>query len=150
MKTNDKLFFMQKAINLAKKAFNQEEIPVGAVIVKDGNVISACFNKRNKKQIATSHAEVLAIEKACKKLGSWRLNDCEMYVSLMPCPMCAGAIVNARIKKVYYGAENGNKELFEKILTSSELNHKTSFEQLFQEDCSKILKDFFASKRNKN
>ena len=96
----DKFYYMNLALDLARKAGELGEVPIGAVIVKDGEIISSAYNMRNQKGIATAHAEILAIEDACKKLGDWRLDGAEMYVSLEPCPMCAGAIVNARIKKV--------------------------------------------------
>ena len=96
--------YMKKALNLAKKAGEAGEVPIGAVIVYQDKVIASAYNKRNQSKDATSHAEILAIKKACKKLGDWRLDGAEMYVTLAPCPMCAGAIVHARIKKVYFGA----------------------------------------------
>ena len=96
--------FMKKAIEQAKKALSADEVPIGAVIVKDGKIIARAFNQMEKTQLATAHAEILAINKACKKLKSWRLDGADMYVTLEPCPMCAGAIVNARIKSVYFGA----------------------------------------------
>lgn len=94
--------FMKKATEQGYLAYTKEEIPVGAVIVRDGKIISKAYNTREKSQVATHHAEILAIEKACKKLRSWRLDDCNLYVTLEPCPMCAGAIMNARIKNVYF------------------------------------------------
>ena len=97
--------YMRIAINEAKKALKEDEVPIGAVIVKDGKVISKAYNKREKSQNAICHAEILAIEKACKKLKSWRLDGAEIYVTLEPCPMCAGAIANARIEKLVYAAK---------------------------------------------
>ena len=99
---------MQLAISEAKKAAAENEVPVGAVIVKDGVVLSAAHNMREQKQNALSHAEIEAINLACKNLGSWRLDGCEMYVTLEPCPMCTGAIINARIKTVIFGAFDKN------------------------------------------
>ncbi len=143
--------FMEKAIENANKAFSKNEVPIGAVIVLDGKIISSGFNKREKTKNALHHAEIIAINKACKKLKSWRLENCEMYVTLEPCPMCAGAIANARIKKVYYGANDrtSSDHLFEKILTSNRLNHKCEFQQLeeYQESCAKLLTKFFKQNR---
>ena len=93
--------FMNEALKLAKKAYNKQEVPIGAVIVKNNKIISKGFNNREKTQQAINHAEIIAIKKASKKLHSWRLDDCEMYVTLEPCSMCAGAILNARIKTVH-------------------------------------------------
>ena len=141
--------FMQIALLEAQKAFQKEEVPIGAVVVRGQKVIAKAFNKRNKSKNATHHAEILAIEKACKKLHSWRLLDCDLYVTVLPCPMCAGAIVNARVRKVFYGADNQNKQLFEQILTQSSLNHSTVFEGgLKEKECKKLMQDFFAIKRS--
>ena len=96
--------FMKSAIKEAKKAEKIDEIPVGAVIIQDGKIIARGYNKRETKQDALMHAEINAISKACKKLGSWRLDGCDIYVTLEPCPMCAGAIIQARIENVYFGA----------------------------------------------
>lgn len=98
--------FMKSALKEARKAFEKEEIPVGAVIVKDGKIIARAHNQKETSKKATGHAEILAIEKACKKLDSWRLLGCEMYVTLEPCPMCAGAIINSRISKIYIGTDD--------------------------------------------
>ena len=140
----DKFYYMKKALRLAKKAGKLGEVPIGAVIVKDGEVLSSAFNKRNQKNSATAHAEILAIEKACKKLNDWRLDGAEMYVTLEPCPMCAGAIVNARIKKVYFGAfEKKSGAVFSnfRILFTGGLNHVTDAEGgILEEDCSALLK----------
>ena len=128
----------------------KEEIPIGAVVVKDNKVISSAHNTREKSQVATHHAEILAIEKACKKLKSWRLDDCDIYVTLEPCPMCAGAIINARIKNLYYAVEdldNGGHSRF-KILEST-LNHSTNCIHLkeFEEENKKLIQNFFKTKR---
>lgn len=142
---------MDLAIAEAKKAYKKGEVPIGACIVFDGKVISKAHNQRQRKQNALYHAEVLAINKACKKLKSWRLEDCEMFVTLEPCPMCAGAIVNARLKKVTYAAreQTSKDDLFEKILTSSRLNHTCEFEQdkNYEKECSDLLSHFFKNKR---
>ncbi|HHY63679.1 MAG TPA: nucleoside deaminase, partial [Clostridiaceae bacterium] len=96
--------YMAEAINEAKKALELDEVPVGAVIVRNGEIISRAYNLRETSRQATAHAELLAIQKACSHLNSWRLDNCDLYVTLEPCPMCAGAIINARIKSVYFGA----------------------------------------------
>ena len=144
-------FYMKKAITLAKRAGKLGEVPIGAIIVKDGEIIGSAYNKRNTLKDATSHAEVLAIKKACKKLGDWRLDGAEMYVTLEPCPMCAGAIINARIKKVYFGAyerKSGAVLSNYQILYKGALNHKAEAEGgVLEEECSTLLKNFFAEKR---
>ena len=148
---NYKEKFMKIALKEAKKAFELGEIPIGAVIVKNGKVISKAYNKRNSSKIATHHAEILAIEKANKKLNDWRLEDAEIYITLEPCSMCAGAIVNARIKKIYFGAyENKSGACLSnhQIPYLSGLNHTTVVEGgILLEDCSNLLKDFFKNKR---
>lgn len=143
---------MKMAIKEAQKAFSADEIPVGAVIVKDGKIIARGYNCREKSQIATKHAEIIAIEKACKKIGSWRLEVCEMYVSLEPCPMCLGACVNARLKTVYYGATqtSSNDNLSQAIASSNRLNHKVNLILLEDEQASKLLTQFFSQKRRAN
>ena len=143
--------FMKKALAQAKKAYDNEEVPIGAVIVKDGKVIATGRNKRDKSQIATKHAEIVAIESACKKLGSWRLTDCELYVTLEPCAMCIGACFNARIKKVYFGAYDQKGGVCGGLLNLTEfnqLNHNLTAEGgVLQEECRQLLKDFFAQRR---
>jgi len=143
--------FMKQAIRQALIAKDKDEVPVGAVIVLDGKVIARAHNTMEKTQLATAHAEINAINKACKKLKSWRLNGAEMYVTVEPCPMCAGAIVNARISKVYFGAyeqKSGCAESKYSVLTDSGLNHKTDFEGgIEQETCSNLLKSYFKGKR---
>ena len=127
MKNKENFHPMEVATLLGCKAMQKEEIPIGAVIVKNGKIISCGYNKREKTQIATHHAEILAIEKACKKLHSWRLDDCDMYVTLEPCPMCAGAILNARIKNLYYAVKdepNGGISKFN--ILENTMNHTTN------------------------
>lgn len=143
-----KQHFMVKALSQAKKAAGEGEIPIGVVIVKDGQIIARAYNKRNKERNALYHAELLAISKACKKIGDWRLNECDMFVTVVPCPMCAGAIVNSRIKKVFYGARNENQELFETIISKSDLNHSLEAEGgVMERECGFLMKEFFALKR---
>lgn len=141
--------FMKRAISLAKKANALDEVPVGAVIVKDGEVLGSAYNKREMSNDATAHAEILAIKKACKKLGDFRLIGCDLYVSLEPCVMCTGAILNARIENVYFGASITNGSISCKELCDrAELNHKTNFEGgYFAEECSKMVSDYFKQKR---
>ena len=142
---------MKKAIDLAKRARLKDEVPVGAVIVKDGKIIARAYNQMEKTQDATAHAEILAIKKACKKLNSWRLDGCEIYVTVEPCAMCAGAIVNARISKVFFGAyesKSGCAQSLYPVLTTSGLNHKTEFEGgIEQESCACLIKNYFKDKR---
>lgn len=143
--------FMTNALKNANKAFELGEVPIGAVIVKNGKIISSGYNKREKSKNAVNHAEIVAITKACKKLGDWRLDGCEIYVTLEPCPMCAGAILNSRIKKVFYGAKDKTSadNLFETIVSSQRLNHTCEFEQLleYEKPCADLLSKFFKSKR---
>lgn len=143
--------FMKKALAEAEKAKAIDEVPIGAVIVQNGKIIARAYNKRNKGKIATHHAEILAIEKACKKIGDWRLENCEIYVTLEPCPMCAGAIANARIKKLVFGAfdtAGTNKNLLSDILQDTRLNHKVEIEGgVLEEKCRNILTTFFKTKR---
>lgn len=142
--------YMEKATKQGYKAYSMEEIPVGAVIVKDNKIIASAHNKREKNQIATHHAEILAIEKACKKLKSWRLDNCDLYVTLEPCPMCAGAILNARIKNVFYAVadtENGGHSRFN--LFENTLNHTVNCVQQkeLEEENIKLIQKFFKNKR---
>ena len=143
--------FMKAALKCAEKAFSEGEVPIGAVVVLNGKVISRGHNRRTKKQIATAHAEIEAIEKACKKLKSWRIPECEIYITLEPCPMCMGAILNAIIKKVYFGAYEGKgRSLTDEIAASNLVNHKTEVEGgVLQEECAKILSRFFSEVRKK-
>ena len=143
--------FMQEAIKEAKKAYKKLEVPVGAVIVKDGEIIARAHNLKETKFDTTKHAEILAIQKASKKLKSWRLLDCEMYITLEPCSMCAGAIINSRIKKIYIGAMDektgaaGSKLNLFKDYT---FNHNVEIEtNIMCDECEKILKDFFKELR---
>lgn len=139
--------FMLEAIKEAKKAESKKESPVGAVVVYDGKIIARAHNLRETKQNTISHAELLAIQKANNRVGSWRLEDCDLYVTLEPCPMCAGAIIQSRIKKLYFGAYDkkagaaGSKcNLFEEGL----FNHNVDvFGGIMEETCSNMLSDFF-------
>lgn len=143
--------FMKAALKCAQKALEEGEVPIGAVVVKDGKIISRGHNRRTKKQIATAHAEIEAIEKACKKLKSWRIPECELYVTLEPCPMCMGAMLNARIKKVYFGAyEAKGRSMTNELAASNLLNHTIEAEGgIMEEECAKILSDFFSDMRRR-
>lgn len=142
---------MRIALKQAEIARTKDEVPIGAVIVLDDKVITKAHNLIEKTQIATKHAEIIAIEKACKKLKSWRLEGASLFVTIEPCPMCAGAIANARIKKVYFGAyepKSGSAESKFHVLEDSGLNHKVEFEGgILQKECSEIIKNYFKSKR---
>lgn len=145
--------FMKDAIKQAKKALALEEIPVGAVIVKNGKIISRGYNKKEIKQDATRHAEIIAIEKASKKLKNWRLIDCEMYVTVEPCVMCAGAILSSRIKKVYIGTNDNRMGAVGSVLNLFEdytFNHTVEYEKgILKDECESLIKDFFKYLRNK-
>ena len=144
---------MNAAIKQALKAVEKDEVPIGAVIVVDGKIIARAHNLMEKTQLATAHAEILAINKACKKLKSWRLDGAELYVTIEPCAMCAGAITNARIKHVYFGAfeeKSGCAQSKFPILKESGLNHVTEFTGgIEQEICANIIKNYFKAKRVK-
>lgn len=143
--------FMYKALQQAKTAMSKGEAPIGAVIVKDGTIIATAYNLKEKKKDATSHAEIEAIRKASKKLGTWRLNDCDMYVTLEPCPMCAGAIIQARINTLYIGAMDnraGAAGSVVDLFRVDEFNHKVDVVYgLLFEECGRILRDFFKNHR---
>ena len=142
--------FMEEALKEAFKAYKKEEVPVGAIIVKDGKIIARAHNLKESKNDTTNHAEILAIQKASKKLNSWRLIDCEMYVTLEPCSMCAGAIINSRISKLYIGTmdkKTGACGSVLNLLEDYKFNHIVQVEKYILKDkCEKILKDFFLIK----
>lgn len=139
--------YMKEALKQAHKAYEKNEVPVGAIIVKDGEIIAKAYNQKEEKYDTTKHAEIIAIQKASKKLKSWRLNDCEMYVTLEPCSMCAGAIIQSRIKKVYIGTmdeKTGSCGSVLNLFTDYKFNHKVEVEYgICKKECEKILKDFF-------
>lgn len=142
--------FMQQAILLAKEAAKNGEIPVGAVVVKDGEVIATGRNRREKEKSALGHAEIEAIHNACQALGTWRLSDCEIYVTLEPCPMCAGAIVNSRIKKVVFGAFDKNGGACDSVCNLLSLPFSSKPEVwagIMEEECKALLEDFFKNVR---
>ena len=141
--------FMREAIPLAEKAKKKGEVPIGAVVVYEGRIVGRGFNLRTKLQMATAHAEMRAIDRACKKLHSWRLPGAEIYVTLEPCPMCMGAILNARIDRVYFGAyEQKGRSLTNELANANLLNHKTQVVGgVLQEECAAVLTSFFSEMR---
>lgn len=153
IKNSEQIKFMKEALKEAKKAYDKEEIPVGAVIVKYGKVIARGYNRKEEKTDTTKHAEIIVIQKASKKLGAWRLKDCEMYVTLEPCAMCAGALIQSRIKKLYIGTmdyKTGACGSVLNLLKDYKFNHIVEVEyDVMKEECEKILKDFFKTLRAK-
>lgn len=145
--------FMQEAITEAKKAEKRNEVPIGAVIVYNGEIIARGHNVRETSQATLSHAELIAIKEANEKIGSWRLEDCTLYVTLEPCPMCAGAIVQSRIKRVVYGAPDpkaGCAGTLLNLLEEPRFNHQAEVTRgVLEEDCAKLLTDFFRMLRER-
>ncbi|WP_283672843.1 tRNA adenosine(34) deaminase TadA [Butyricicoccus sp. Marseille-Q5471] len=144
--------YMKAALRLAQKAADEGEVPVGAVVVCDGKIVGRGRNRRETRKDALHHAEIEAIGKACKKLGGWRLHRCDIYVTLEPCPMCAGAIINSRIKTVYFGAPDAKAGSCGTLVNLFELpyNHKPEVVSgLMEEECAGILKSFFRELRRK-
>lgn len=144
--------YIELAIKEAKKAQKQGDVPVGAIIVKNNKVIAKAYNKKEKNKDATEHAEILAIRKACKKLKTWHLEECELYVTLEPCMMCCGAIIQSRINKIYYCAKSdkfGYVESISQVFENSN-NHKPEVIKYIESiECIEMLKNFFKNKRNK-
>ena len=152
MDANVKNEYMKKALDEAQQAYTEGEIPVGAVIVKDGEIIACAHNNRELTGDATGHAEILVIREACSKLGGWHLDDCTLYVTLEPCPMCMGAIINSRLGRVVFGAKDAKAGACGSVLDlrNYPLNHKPNVESGFmKEECAAILTDFFVDKRRK-
>ncbi len=150
MTDNEK--FMKAALKLAKKAAGKNEVPVGAVVVLDGKIVGKGRNRREGKKNALCHAELEAINKACKKLGGWRLHKCDLYVTLEPCPMCTGAIINSRIKTLYYGAKDPKAGSCDSVVNLFGLpyNHKPEVVQgILEDDCAEVLRSFFKELRKK-
>lgn len=142
--------FMEKALELARQSANEGEVPVGAVIVKDNKIIACGRNRRELGKNALYHAEIEAIDNACKVLGGWRLWQCEMYVTLEPCPMCAGAIINSRIKAVYYGASDNKAGSFGSVADFNRLpyNHKPEiYAGIMADEAQNLLTEFFYNLR---
>lgn len=138
-------YFMKMAYCEAKKAYKNDEIPVGCVIVCENEIVACGYNKKERKNNALMHAEIIAIDKACKKLGSWRLDNCDIYVTLEPCMMCMGAIIESRIRNVYYGTKNKNEQMY----VFNMVDRFVNLYNVNDADCSKILSDFFINKRKK-
>ena len=137
--------YMKEAIEQAKKAYQIDEVPIGTVIVKDNKIISKAYNKKEKTKLVTQHAEIIAIEKACKKLETWHLDDCELYTTLEPCLMCSGAIIQSRIKKIYCSVKNDNND-FQKIVIEN--NYKANIEYgLYEKESLDLIQSFFNKKR---
>ncbi|PKR77471.1 tRNA-specific adenosine deaminase [Halalkalibacillus sediminis] len=143
--------FMEEAIKEARKAEQMKEVPIGAVIVYQGEVIARGYNQRETLQRSDAHAEMIAIEKANQKIGSWRLEDCTMYVTLEPCPMCAGAILQSRIPKLVYGASDpkaGCAGSLLNLLDDERFNHQVEIHPgILEEKCGRLLTDFFKQLR---
>lgn len=145
--------YMKEALKQAKKAYVMEEVPIGCVIVHEDKIIARAYNKRNTKKSTLAHAELIAIQRACKKLGDWRLEECTMYITLEPCQMCAGAIVQARIPRVVIGTHNkkaGCAGSILNLLQMKEFNHQVELiSGVLETECSEMMKQFFREMRNK-
>jgi tRNA(adenine34) deaminase len=144
---------MQEALIEAQKAYDLDEVPIGAVVVKNGKIIGRGHNLREREKDPTLHAEIIAIKQAAKALGGWRLTDCDLYVTIEPCPMCAGAILQARISMLVFGARDpkaGCSGSLYNLLQDSRFNHQTDVvEGVLEDECSHIMKDYFRQKRKK-
>ena len=150
MTTDEK--FMKKALLEAEKAVLEDEVPVGAIAVLDGKIIARAHNNRERTQNAINHAEMLVIQKACKKLASWRLDGVTLYVTIEPCPMCMGAIINARVPRVVYGARDKKAGCCGTLydLNEGKFNHTTQITQgVLEDECGGIIRRYFESKRRK-
>lgn len=134
-------YYMNIAIKEAKKAYKYEEVPVGTVIVKKNKIIAKAYNKKEKSKNVTKHAEIIAISKACKKLKNWRLDDCEIYVTMEPCMMCCGAIQQSRIKKIVYGVKNENYG------STNQLKNIKIISQVCELECKNLVQSFFRKRR---
>ncbi len=146
-------YYMSLALRLAQMAYERGEVPVGAVVVKDGRIMGSGFNQRETGRCATLHAELTAIENACQALNSWRLSDCDLYVTLEPCPMCAGAIINARLRHVYIGTLDAKAGAVRSVASLFEMpfNHRPLVTcGILEQDCAQILSDFFAALRKRH
>jgi len=150
------MIYMRQALKNAKKAFKINEVPIGCVIVYNNKIIAQGYNQRNKKNNVLYHAEIIAINRACKKLNSWRLENCILYVTVEPCAMCAGAIIQARIPKVIFGCENKKFGCGGSIINlfdqeKFKFNHKVNISSgLLKDECQAILKDFFFDLRSRS
>ena len=144
--------FLRYALSEAEKAYRKGEVPIGAIIVKDNEIIASGYNKREETQDVTMHAEIIAIKEACDKLGSWRLSGCDMYVTLEPCMMCMGAILQSRISKLHIGTFNQDMGCCGSVINLADNRRLGSFIEViweYDERCSDILNNFFIHKRNK-
>ncbi len=153
MATQQDLLFMQRALDLAQQAASLGEVPVGAVVVQDGIIVGQGFNRRECDKNALRHAEILAIEQACRNLGGWRLPHCTLYVTLEPCPMCTGAIINSRIERIVFGAYDPKAGCCGSVLDLMDFpfNHKAQIEGgVLESECAGKLKEFFACLRKKS
>ena len=151
MTDKEKQKYMRLAIKLANKGAALDEVPVGAVIVKDGKVIARAHNLKESKKCSNYHAEIVAIDKACKAIGDWHLNECDIFVTLEPCAMCAGALINSRIRGVYFGAYDSKAgccgSLYN-LLSDERFNHRPYVEGgIMQDECAQLLSDYFRQKR---
>ncbi|MFV0441677.1 MAG: tRNA adenosine(34) deaminase TadA [Lachnospirales bacterium] len=147
-------YYMNEAVKEAKKAFEDNEVPIGCIIVYKDEVIAKSFNKRNTKKNTLYHAEIIAIDEACKFLGDWRLEGCTMYVTVEPCPMCAGAVLQSRIDRLVFGTYNkkaGCCGSIYNLLDDDRFNHKVKVESgVMEDECTRLMKDFFKKTRDKN
>ena len=144
--------FMIEALKEARKAYEKGEVPVGAVIVRGNEIIARAHNLKERSNLATDHAEILAIQKASRLLNNWRLSECEMYVTLEPCPMCAGAIIQSRIKKIYIGTIDPVAGACGSVINLVQNDNLNSFIEInwrYNDECSKIIMDFFNERRIK-
>lgn len=151
MTEKEKQKYMKAAIKLAQKGASLDEVPVGAVIVKDGKIIARSHNLKEAKKCGNYHAEIVAIDKACKAIGDWHLNECDLFVTLEPCAMCAGALINARIRGIYFGAYDskaGCCGTLYNLPQDGRFNHRPLVEGgILQSDCARLLGDYFKQKR---
>lgn len=150
----DDNYYMQLALQQAQIAANKQEIPIGAVLVKDKKVIAQAHNMRETWQDGTAHAEIIVVKQACKLLNTWRLTGCTLYVTVEPCPMCAGALIMSRLDRLVYGCADskaGACESLFNIVNNPNLNHRLKVTAgICETECRKIIKDFFLAKRTKN
>ena len=153
-KARDDIFYMKRALHQAERAAAMGEVPIGCVILYKGRIIGRGFNLRKTKHTTLAHAEITAIRQACKVIGDWRLEGCTMYVTLEPCQMCAGAIVQSRLDRVVIGTDNpkaGCAGSILNLLEMPEFNHQcTVYRGILEEECSQVLKDFFVDLRKRN
>ena len=151
--TEDKTYFMQEAIKEARKAKEKLEVPIGAIVVLNGEIIGRGHNRREESNDATTHAEMLAIQEANRNLGNWRLEEAQLFVTLEPCPMCSGAMILSRVKELYYGASDpkgGTAGTLMNLLTDERFNHQVQIESgLLEQECGELLSTFFQELRKR-